>query len=219
MKIAIYARCSTKRQELSGQIEWMTDQLKNRGLIADKIYSDYKSGLIPPDERNLGKLLKRLKSGDMVYVAELSRLSREAFTLASIANHFIKNNIALVSLKDNYVLQDTLQSKMCLMIMALSYEQEVYMIRLRTKVQKEQYQKRLREGTLTKKLGRPKGAKTQNHFLDSHRTRLINDYHKLIPISQLARRYGCEQKTIRRYLKKYDDNYISSKELKNGIDD
>lgn len=218
MKIAIYARCSTKRQELSAQVDWMIDQLKERGLTADKIYSDYKSGLVPPEERNLSKLLKKLKSGDTVYVAELSRLSREAFTLASIANHFIKNNISLVSLKDNYILQDTLQSKMCLMIMALSYEQEVYMIRLRTKVQKEQYQKKLQEGLVIKKLGRPVGSKTQNHFLDSHRTRLINDYHKLIPISQLARRYGCEQKTIRRYLKKYDMNYISSKELKNGLD-
>jgi len=207
MTTFLYCRCSTKRQDLIMQTEWMNDQLNNRGIKVDKYYSDYKSGLTSPEERNLGKMLKKLKPGDIVYVAELSRLSREAFTLVSIASHFLKNNISLISLKDNYILQDNLQSKMCLMVMGLGYNLEADMIKLRTKNQKEQYRKRLEAGLVNKPLGRPKGSKTKNHFLDPHKTRLINDYHKGIKISKLAKRYDCSHKTIRKYLIKHDNNY------------
>ena len=90
-----------------------------------------------------------------------------------------------------------------LFVYALSYQVELEMLHARTKEQKRRYKLRLEQGDPTlKPLGRPKGSKTKNHKLDKHRTRLINDYHKGITISRLARRYGVEPRTIKKYIEK-----------------
>lgn len=72
MKIG-YARISTKDQNLDLQ----TDALKQDGC--EKIYAEVMSGTTPWRERSIGNLLENGETGDIIIVAEVSRLGRSSW--------------------------------------------------------------------------------------------------------------------------------------------
>lgn len=92
MKIG-YIRVSSIGQNLDRQVEALKD------YELDKIYQEKISGK-DMNRPQLQKMLKALKSGDTVYVEELSRLARSMTDLCTITEEIMSKGAYLVSLKE-----------------------------------------------------------------------------------------------------------------------
>lgn len=202
--IYAYLRVSTVLQDEENQRLGVDAWAKNRGLKIDRYIVDKVSGVKDPKKRNLGKLLKKAKKGDIVVVSEISRLSRKLFDLIEIINRFLKNEVSLHTVKENFDLGNSIQSQVIVFAFGLAAQIERDMIASRTKEALALCKLR------GKTLGRPKGSTTQHHKLDHVKVRLIHDYQRGFKISQLAKRYSVAKKTISRYIERHlNDKDIS----------
>jgi len=95
MKIG-YARVSTQDQHLERQM----DQLKEEGC--EVIYSEKMTGTTK-DRPELEHMLKALRPGDTVVVAELSRLSRKTKDILSIVDEIHNRGADVKSLKETWL--------------------------------------------------------------------------------------------------------------------
>ena len=91
-----YARVSTQDQSLDRQ----RDQLLQDGC--ERIYEEKVSGA-RSDRPELGRLLDALREGDVVVVAELSRLSRSVRDLFSIVGQIHEAGAEIKSLKEPWL--------------------------------------------------------------------------------------------------------------------
>lgn len=89
-----YARVSTQEQELARQI----DALKNYGV--DEIFTEKMTGT-KSDRPELNNLKNKLRNGDTVVIESLSRLGRSTKDLLNLIEEWEKQNIKLISLKEN----------------------------------------------------------------------------------------------------------------------
>ena len=72
-----YLRVSTQQQTLENQKFDIEEYLKTSNINEQiKWYEEKKSGTVDYRQRSLGKLLKRLKSGDILICTEISQLGR-----------------------------------------------------------------------------------------------------------------------------------------------
>lgn len=81
MTVYAYLRVSSIQQDEQNQRQGVDSKACSLSLCIDKYVVDKVSGTKEPKLRNLGKLAKKLHTGDVVIVSELSRLSRRIFTL------------------------------------------------------------------------------------------------------------------------------------------
>lgn len=89
-----YARVSTEAQNLDRQL----DTLQKYGV--DHIYNEKMTGT-KKDRPELTKLLDRLAVGDIIVVADLSRLGRSTKDLIELTELFHSRGVNLVSLKES----------------------------------------------------------------------------------------------------------------------
>lgn len=190
-----YLRVSSLKQDEQNQRQGVDSKAEQLNIKIDKYIIDKVSGTKEPDERNLGRLLRRAKSGDVILVSELSRLGRRMYMLFRIVEGLLKKGVRMYSVKDNFCLDDSLQSTVLVFAFGLAAQIERDMISMRTR---EALQRRKAMGM---HLGRPFGYKVQNHKLDARRTRIQHDLAKGISKSRLARRYNVCVKTMRKYIR------------------
>ncbi len=194
--ILAYIRVSTDRQTVENQRVAITKYAKENKLKIDKWYSECVSGTKYEENRELGKLLKTLKKGDIIIVSEISRISRKMFEIYSIFNKCIKTGVQLHSIKENYRITDDLQSQFMGIAFGMSAEIERNLISLRTK---EALAIRKANGVV---LGRPKGpSKKQDHLYENKESIRLNlkDGHS---ISSIAKEYLVSRGTLYSFLKK-----------------
>ena len=157
MTVYGYLRVSTDKQDCDNQkigVEALAEKL---GLpIESWIVDNGVSGTKEPEKRQLGKLLKKIKSGDVIICSELSRLGRKLFMVISILEHCMKVGAKVLTVKDGYELGDNVQSKILAFAFGLVAELEREMISKRTK---EALQRLKMEG---KELGR-RWIKNKHH--------------------------------------------------------
>ncbi len=197
--IYAYLRVSTLDQDEENQRQGVDNKALSLGFTIDKYVIDRISGTQEPEKRNLGKLLRRVKPGDIIIVSELSRFGRRLFMLFRILEQLLKKDVSVYSVKDGYSLDNSLQSKIMAFTFGIAAEIERDMISMRT-----------REALALKKangviLGRPRGAKTKIHKLDQYRNKILRLHKKGVPKARIARRCHCCDKTLRRYLAKISD--------------
>lgn len=201
MTVYAYLRVSTQQQDEQNQRLGIDKKAEQLNLTIDKYIIDKKSGATDPSERNLGKLLKKLKTGDILLISEISRLSRKLFSLFSIIKVLLEKQVTIYSVKDGYTLDASIQSKILAFAFGISAELERQLLSQRTK---EALAHKREQGVI---LGRPKGSKSSYHKLDSHKTRLLNDYEKGATITSLAKRYKVSHKTVKKYVDRYRGIY------------
>jgi len=150
-----YLRVSTDVQDTENQKHGVIQKAKDLGFeIESWIIDDGVSGTKEPEERKLGKLLKKIKKGDTIISSELSRLGRSLFMVMRILEHCMKMECKVFTVKDGYELGDNIQSKVLAFAFALAAEIERDMISKRTK---EALARKKAEGVI---LGRPRGSKS-----------------------------------------------------------
>jgi len=159
MTVYGYLRVSTDKQDCNNQkigVEALAEKL---GLpIESWIIDDGVSGTKEPEKRQLGKLLRKIKSDDVIICSELSRLGRKLFMVISILEHCMKIGAKVLTVKDGYELGDNVQSKVLAFAFGLAAELEREMISKRTK---EALQRAKSQG---RPVGRPKGRKNTKHI-------------------------------------------------------
>ena len=188
-----YIRVSTDHQNVENQQHEILTYTQNHHIQIDRWVSETISSRKPLTERKLGKLLKRLKKGDVLIATELSRLGRNLLEVMGILQHCLEKDCQIWTLKENYRLGADIQSKILAFAFGLAAEIERQLISERTK---NSLQRLKDEG---KQLGRPHGFTYQK--LKSKHNKIIELLDKNVSKAEIARLMGCSWITLHRYIK------------------
>ena len=91
-----YARVSTDTQDLRGQVERLT------AAGCDKVFSEKLSGK-NADRPQLQRLLKILRSGDVLLAVNSDRIARDPFDMLTIFRHAKANDVRLALLDEPFI--------------------------------------------------------------------------------------------------------------------
>lgn len=164
MKVYGYLRVSTEDQDENSQRRGVDEFAAKNGLKIDEYVIDHGlSGAKEFKDRAIGKMIKKLQSGDTVIASEISRIGRRLVLVLNFIKICTEKSVKFFTVKDRYSIADTLQSKVILTVMGLCAEIERDLVRQRTK---EGLARARAEGKI---LGRPKGRKTapEKHKLNN----------------------------------------------------
>ena len=188
-----YIRVSTDHQNVENQQHEILTYTQNHNIQIDRWVSETISSRKPLTERKLGKLLKKLKKGDVLIATELSRLGRNLLEVMGILQHCLEKDCQIWTLKENYRLGADIQSKVLAFAFSLAGELERTLISERTK----NSLKRLKDEG--KHLGRPHGFSYQK--LEKKHNKIKELLDKGVSKAEIARLMGCTWVTLHRYIK------------------
>ncbi len=188
-----YILVSTDHQNVENQQHEILTYTQNHNIKIDRWVSETISSRKPLTERKLGKLLKRLKKGDVLIATELSRLGRNLLEVMGILQHCLEKDCQIWTLKENYRLGADIQSKVFAFAFGLAAEIERQLISERTK----NSLKRLKDEG--KHLGRPHGFSYQK--LEKKHNKIVELLDKGVSKAEIARLMGCTWITLHRYIR------------------
>lgn len=194
-QIVGYARVSTQEQDLKNQhYEILSYASKNDLKITTWVEAKVSSRKTTK-ERLIDTLLEKLKNGDTLIVAELSRLGRSVGQIAIIANTLVETGVKLICIKENMTLDGSpdIQSKVMLTMFSLFAEIERDLISKRTKAG---LKKAKSEGKL---LGRPKGIGKSK--LDGKEDEIKELLQKGVGKASIAKIYECSWPCVNHFTK------------------
>jgi len=196
MTVYGYLRVSTDKQDCDNQKIGVEALAKKIGIsIENWIVDDGVSGLKEPEKRQLGKLLKKIRAGDVIICSELSRLGRKLFMVISILEHCMKIGAKVLTVKDGYELGDNVQSKILAFAFGLVAELEREMISKRTK---EALQRVKIQGGC---IGRPKGRKNVKHIWNGKERKIKLLLKQGVGKTKIARMTGMSVGSVYSFLK------------------
>jgi len=199
-----YIRVSSDKQTVENQRFEIENFASKNGITIDGWIEETISGTKNYDKRKLGKLLGKIKEGDLIICSELSRLGRTLFMIMDILNICMNKNCRVWTIKDNYRLGDDIQSKVLAFAFGLSAEIERNLISQRTK---EALARKRAEGVV---LGRPVGSKSSKVKL-SGREDFIRELlmHK-VPKVQIAKILKVNRNTLDAFIKREEISVVLS---------
>ena len=189
-----YTRISTDQQNTENQKHEIQTFVKSQKIKIDKWVDEIISSRKSLKERQLGKLLKHLKKGDILIASELSRLGRNLLEVMGILQSCLEKDCQIWTLKENYKLGADIQSKVLAFAFSLAAEIERQLISQRTK---ESLKRIKDEG---KHLGRPFGFNYNK--LDAKKSKIQELLSKNISKAEISRLIGCSWITLHRYIQK-----------------
>lgn len=189
-----YIRVSTETQTHEGQEYEIRHYCQSYGLSVDRWCVEKVSGTAPIRKRSLGRLLSRMKRGDLLLCTEISRLGRNLMMVMSILNTCSSKGIAIHTIKDNFDLSDSINAKIIAFCFALAAEIERNLISQRT-----------REALAAKRsagirLGRPPGASAKKQRFLQVREEVADLLASGLKMKEVAARLGVHENTLRHYL-------------------
>lgn len=189
-----YIRVSTDKQTTENQVFEIEQFCIKNNIKVDKWIEETISATKELNKRKLGKLLKQIKSKDIIITAELSRLGRNLLQVMSILHHCMNTGCQVWTIKDNYRLGKDVTSKILAFTFGLVAELERDLISQRT----TEALKRLKnEG---KVLGRPKGKKNQKHKLDGKVFQIKELLEKRVSKNKIAKILKVDIKTLNKFI-------------------
>lgn len=184
-------------QTLENQKFEITNWCGRHNIAVDLWVTESISGTVSWEKRRLGRTIRRMKRGDLLICTEISRLGRNMLMIMSILNICSQKGIRIHTIKDNFDLSDSINSKIIAFAFALAAEIERNLISQRT-----------REALAAKKesgmrLGRPRGNSPKV-------ARVIDDLDKIEKLIEggmsktaVAKLYNVHRNTISKCLKIY----------------
>lgn len=164
MKVIAHTRISTDQQDLEKQKHLLLDYAQKQGWLIDEFIEVAVSSKKSPRKRKIDELLEKLTQGDVLLVAELSRLGRNMLETLNIINTLSEKGIRLVFVRQPELSTTATHAKLLLAIYSYFAESEREYISIRTK---QGLKAAKAKGV---KLGRPKGSKNKKgRVLDSHK--------------------------------------------------
>ena len=153
------------------------------------------SGTVAVEKRDLGKTISSMSKGDILISTELSRLGRNMLMIMGILNICSAKGIAIHTIKDNFDLSDSINSKIIAFAFALAAEIERNLISQRTR---EALALRKLNGV---KLGRPKGSSQKKVMFYKKKDEINQMILHGKTIAEIALSIGIHRNTLSRYLK------------------
>ena len=148
-------------------------------------------------KRELGTLLDKMQTGDVLIVPELSRIARSITQIFEVIEIVKNKGIILYSLKENFSSNDkSITSTVATTIFALVAQIERDLISLRTK---EALQAKKQNGV---KLGRPRGKGKSK--LDEHKEDILKLIELHVPKKLVAKQYNTTVTNLYKYLNFYN---------------
>lgn len=185
-----YIRVSTDRQDLDNQRHGVIEYAKATGLEPLTFFDDTVTGKKNWRDRDIGKLLGQAKKGDVLLVAEISRLARSTLQVLEILQHAAEKEIAVHVVKNRMVMDGSLHARITATVLGLAAEIEREFISARTT---EALARRKAEGL---PLGRPKGRLSDEKKLDKRKDEIKDLLQKGVHKTSIARIVGCSPNTL-----------------------
>lgn len=191
-----YIRVSSDKQTVENQRFEILKFCRDNGIAIDGWIEETISGTRNWNVRRLGKLLRKIRKGDLIICSELSRLGRNLFMIMEILNICMTRGCRVWTIKDAYRLGDDIPSKVLAFAFGLSAEIERNLISLRTK---EALARKKAEGVI---LGRPAGSVARLEKLKLyHKKELIRSMlDSGMSYRQIALSCHVDRKTLMRFL-------------------
>ena len=195
-KIVAYLRVSTDAQDMNAQRLEILDRANREGLQVNDWVSFEISSRRSMDERGITGLLDRLDPGDMLIVAELSRLGRSLGQVIEIVNRLIDGKVLLWSIKDGIRLDGTGQ-------MDLATKTMVAMFGLMAEIERDLISQRTKAGLAAarakgKVLGGRPGLRTSK--LDARREQIQEYLDKKVSLASIAKLVDVAPSTLQGWL-------------------
>jgi DNA invertase Pin-like site-specific DNA recombinase len=207
-----YVRVSTNKQDCENQKLGVNEKANQLNVSVQKWIEDNGvSGTKEPEKRKLGWLLKKVNKGDIIIISELSRFGRSLYMVMRILETLSRNEVFVYSHKDNFKLDNTIESKVIAFAFSIAAEIERDMISRRTK---EALRRKRNEGVV---LGRPIGSVSKKKKLSDREREIITWLEKGLSYSAIARLINVHRLTVAKMveecgLTRYRRNYISFSE-------
>lgn len=152
------------------------------------------SGKVSWKLRMIGQLIEELKKGDVILLSEFSRLGRSMLECMEIISIAMQKGIKIYTVKGNWQLDNSIQSKVMAMVFSMASE-----------IERDLISKRTRESLKAKrlagvKLGRPKGPGKSK--LDVYRPEIEALLSNGSTQKFIANRYKVTEATLSNWIKK-----------------
>jgi DNA invertase Pin-like site-specific DNA recombinase len=198
-----YLRVSTIDQDLEKNKAQMLHLANDKNLGKLEFVEEKASGKIHWRERKIGNIIEELAAGDNLILSEFSRLGRSMLECMEIIAIATQKSINIYTVKGNWQLDGTIQSKVMAMVFAMVAEIERDLISKRTK---EALQSKKANGV---QLGRPKGPGKSK--LDQYKPEIEALIKNGTTKRFIAKRYHSSEANLLNWLNK---NSISQKKAK-----
>lgn len=172
MKVIGYVRVSTDKQDVEKQKHLLLQHAQSQQLLITEFIHTEVSSQKSAQERRIDELLAKLKKGDVLMVAELSRLGRNMLQTLNIINDLSEKGVKIAFVRQPELSTTGQHAKLLLAIYSYFAETERDYISLRTK------QGLAAAKAKGKTLGRPQGSRNKERVLDPYRGQML-DYLKM----------------------------------------
>ena len=159
-------RVSTDKQDSEKQRHLLLEYAQTHKLLINEFISVEVSSRKNPQERRIDELRSKLHSGDMLLVAELSRLGRNMLETLNIIHELSENGVSIIFVRQPELSTTGPHTKLLLAIYSYFAESERDFISIRTK------QGLAAAKAQGKQLGRPQGSKNKERVLDGYKEQI-----------------------------------------------
>lgn len=189
-----YLRVSTIDQNIENCKNDILRFANDREIGTVTFVEEIVSGTVSWKKRKLSEILNSMNPGDSLIVSELSRLGRSMLECMEILSFALNKNICVFSLKGDWKLDNSIQSKIIAMTFSMAAEIERDLISQRTK---ESLLARKEKGL---KLGRPRGPGKSK--LDKHRVKIEELLANGSTQKFIAKKFRTTEANLHNWLKK-----------------
>ena len=189
-----YLRVSTMEQDIEKNKSEILHLANEKSLGKVEFVEEKVSGKIHWKQRKIGEIIEKLRHGDTILLNEFSRLGRSMLECMEIISIATQKGINIYTVKGNWQLDGSIQSKVMAMVFSMASEIERDLISKRTK---EALQTKKNSGKI---LGRPKG--TGKSKLDAYRVEIVALLKNGATKKFIANRYDSTPANLHNWLKK-----------------
>lgn len=190
-----YIRVSTQTQTLENQKFEITRWCRCNEITVDHWITETVSGTVHWEKRKLGRAVRSMKSADMLVCTEISRFGRSMLMIMSVLNACSQKGVFIRTIKDNFNLTDSINSKIIAFAFALAAEIERNLISQRTR---EALAARKQAGA---QLGRPPGHGSKVARVKKDLLKISMMLAEGASKSSVARIYNVHRNTLSKCLK------------------
>ncbi|WP_428666451.1 recombinase family protein [Runella sp.] len=196
-RVYAFVRVSTFNQLTENQEFGILKFADERKLTITEWVREKASGTKKSEDRKLGPLIDRFRSGDILIIGEVSRLGRNSLDTFIALQRIIEKNVRLFSIKEGYEFKDDLASEMMAFCFSVAARIERDRISNRSS---EAAQMRKAKGM---KLGRPVGSRNVNLKLNGKEDEVKQLVSKKVPASVIARMLEVDRRTVKKFVDSY----------------
>lgn len=196
MSIYGYIRVSTDKQTVQNQKLAIKEYARINRLHNIKWFSETISGTKNYRKRKIGELMDIVAENDIIIITELSRLGRSMFMILEMIQFFIHKKVKVIAIKEGFIIEDNIQSKVLIFAFSLSAELERTLLSERTKLGLERARKQ------GKQIGRRKGQHPKKYKLTGKKTFIKKELEKGRSKRSLAIELNVRWTTLNEFVKR-----------------